>query len=146
MKKITVFLCFIYSTSISFAQDNDYDDTLRKMFDVSGSENSYKTVITQMVTLFKQQYPAVSEEIWNEFEDEFLSTSLDELVDKLVPVYRKYLTIQDLLEIIDFYQTPAGRKFAKNTPLIMQESMEIGKEWGMEIGRELDAKLKEMGY
>ena len=56
------------------------------------------------------------------------------------------MTLEDLKEIIRFYQTPVGQKFAKSTPLIMQESMQIGQQWGMKLGLEITKKLEEKGY
>ena len=64
----------------------------------------------------------------------------------LAPVYIKYMTKEDLEDLIKFYQTPIGQKFSKNTPLIMQESMQIGQQWGMQLGREVAKKLQEKGY
>ena len=62
---------------------------------------------------------------------------LDEIIRK---------TKEDLEEFIKFYQTPVGKKFAKNTPFIMQESMQIGQQWGMKIGENFKNKMKEKGY
>jgi hypothetical protein len=49
-------------------------------------------------------------------------------------------------KIIEFYQTPVGKKYAEKTPLIMQESMQVGQQWGMKIGQEFQNKLQEQGY
>jgi hypothetical protein len=148
MRKIILFLTItLFSVAILSGQvDNDYKATLKKMFEVSGTEDSYKTAITQMIGMFKEQYTDVSAELWTDLEKEFLKTSLNDLVDMLVPVYNKYLTQSDLEEMIKFYQTPAGKKFAKSTPLIMQESMEIGQQWGTKIGQEFDRKIREKKY
>ena len=77
---------------------------------------------------------------------EFLNTSLDDLVEMLVPVYSKYMTQGDLEKLIEFYQTPVGKKYAKSTPMITQESMQVGQQWGMKIGQEFEKKMKEKGY
>lgn len=148
MKKIiSILTLLLVFTTISFGQvDTNYRKTLKKMFEVSGTEESYKTVITQLITMFKQQYSDVSDEIWDELANEFLKTSLNDLVDMLVPIYKKYLTQNDLEELIKFYYTPVGKKFAKNTPLIMQESMQVGQQWGVKIGQEFKKKMKEKGY
>jgi len=148
MKKLITTLTFlVVLTSMSFGQvDNAYSKTLKKMFEVSGSEAAYKTAITQMFTMYKQQYTEVSAEIWKELEKEFLKTSMNELVDMLAPVYTKYMTQDDLNGLIKFYQTPVGKKYAKSTPLIMQESMQIGQQWGMKIGQKFQEKMKEKGY
>lgn len=116
------------------------------MFKVSGTEETYHTVIQQMFGMFKQQYPQVEEEIWDEFEKEFSKTSLDDLTEMLVPVYNKYLTIEDLEAMIEFYSTPTGKKFARNTPMITQESMQIGQEWGLKMGEDFIKKMQEKGY
>ena len=116
------------------------------MFEVSGSEETYTTVISQMFDIFKQQHTEVDKEIWDELEKEFQKTSISDLIEMLAPVYKKYLSKEDLTELIKFYKTPTGKKFAKNTPLIMQESMQIGQQWGMQIGQKFEEKLKAKGY
>ncbi|MCP4265050.1 MAG: DUF2059 domain-containing protein [Candidatus Brocadiaceae bacterium] len=84
---------------------------LKKMFEVSGTEESYKVGITQMFTMFKQQYSSVESDVWDDLEKEFSKTSLNDLTEMLVPVYSKYLTLEDLQELIRFAETPVGKKF-----------------------------------
>ena len=148
MKRLTTIIPLILLTfGLTFGQvDPEFKAALKNMFEVSGSEETYKTVIRQMVSMFKTQFANVPEEHWNELENEFLQTSLDDLVDMLVPVYSKHLTLEDLQEIIEFYHTPTGKKYAEKTPLITQESMQIGQQWGMQIGQDFQSKLKEKGY
>ena len=71
---------------------------------------------------------------------------MDELADMLAPVYEKHMTENDLKKIIEFYQTPVGKKYAEKTPLITQESMQVGQQWGMRIGQKVMERLKEKGY
>lgn len=152
MKKLfTTLTVFIVFTSILFGQsstesNDDYKEILEKMFEVSGNEKAYQAAINQMFSMFKQQYTSVSEESWNALEEEFKNTSIDELVELFIPVYQKYFTIDDIKEIIKFYESPIGQKLAMKTPLITQESMQIGQQWGMKIGQEFEKKMKEKGY
>jgi uncharacterized protein len=145
--KTLLIICalMIVSVAFAFSQTSDYQVTLKKMFEVSGSQGAYKSAIMQMFTMFKQN-ANVPQEVWNDMEKEFLATSMDELVKMLTPVYEKHLTKADLQKLIDFYQTPVGVKFAEKTPLIMQESMQVGQEWGMKIGQQFQEKLKAKGY
>ncbi|MBN2348805.1 MAG: DUF2059 domain-containing protein [Bacteroidales bacterium] len=148
MKRITILILAV-SLSISslFSQtENEYEQTLKKMLSISGTEASFETAISQMFQMYKQQQTDVPADIWDEFEQEFLRTSLDDLVEMFTPVYKKYLTIEDLKQIIKFYQTPAGKKYAEKTPLIMQESMEVGQQWGMKVGEKFQKKLEERGF
>lgn len=148
MKRVfnTLVLLLLVSAT-SFAQaDKEYSKTLKKMFAVSGADESYNAAIKQMFTMFKQQYTNVDADVWKELEKEFSRTSIDDLTKKLVPIYAKYMTQEDLIAMINFYETPIGKKYAKNTPLIMQESMQVGQEWGMEIGQKFAEKMEKKGY
>jgi hypothetical protein len=148
MKKIISILTFSLAFfAFSFGQTNDdYSKTLKEMFKVSGSEESYQAAIKQMFVMFKQQKTNVDAKIWDEFENEFSKTSINDLADMLTPVYIQYMNLEDLKELIKFYQTPVGKKFAKSTPMIMQESMQIGQQWGMKLGEDITKKLQEKGY
>jgi len=148
MQKLIAVLAFmLLFGSISFGQtaDDAYHQTLEKMFEVSGSEETYKAAITQVMGMFREQYPEVNAKEWDELEAEFMKRSINELVVLLVPVYQKYLTQEDLEAIIEFYKTPVGKKFALHNPAIMQESMQIGQQWGMQIGQELQQRLQKEG-
>ncbi|MBL56691.1 MAG: hypothetical protein CMP61_05845 [Flavobacteriales bacterium] len=148
MKKIILIIALtITSYSVSFGQvDENYVKTLKTMFKVTGSEETYSTVIKQMFTMFKEQYSNVEEKTWVELEKEFQKTSINDLVRMLAPVYVKYLNQEELQELIDFYSSPVGKKIAQSTPLITQESMQIGQEWGKKIGEEFVQKMKKKGY
>lgn len=146
-KKFLVLALFLTISTATFGQvDKEYTQTLKKMFEVSGSEESYQSAIKQMLNMYKQQYSNVKAEVWAELEKEFLKTSLDNLTTMLAPVYQKYMNLEDLRELIKFYQTPTGKKFAQNTPLIVQESMQVGQEWGKKVGQDFAQKMKEKGY
>lgn len=148
MKKaiLSILILFVVSTA-TFAQDDTvYAEKLEQMLKLAGSEESYKVAIKQMITMFKQQYSNVEQDVWNEFEKDFAKASMKELTTMLVPVYQKHLTLEDLNGLIAFYQTPVGKKYAQKTPLIMQESMQVGQTWGMKLGQEFSEKMKEKGY
>lgn len=147
MKTLLITCALVLSSVVAlYSQSNvEYKTTLKKMFEVSGSEETYKSAIKQMFIMLKQNQN-VPDEIWNGLEQEFLQTSMNDLVDMLTPVYEKHLTKNDLQKLIEFYQSPIGAKFAQKTPMIMQESMQVGQQWGMKVGEQFQMKLKEKGY
>ena len=146
MKKVILVSLTIAFCSAVNAQDQKYEKTLKKMFKLAGTEQTFSTVIDQMFGMIKGQYANIDDEYWKKFKAEFSKTSLEELTEMLVPVYRKHLTQSNLEEIIEFYESPVGKKYAQKTPMIMQESMQIGQQWGMQIGQKIKAKLEEKGY
>lgn len=148
MKKLLLVLTIlIFSTVASQAQVTpEYRESLKKMFQLSGTGQAYQGAIKQMFGMLKQTKKEVPEAVWSEFEKEFANTSLDDLVDMIAPVYMKYLNLDDLKKITEFYLTPVGKKFAAAMPLMTQESMEIGQAWGQKIGSSFVEKLKARGY
>ena len=146
MKKLFIIIGFVLITAGVQAQSKTYPTTLKKYLEVSGSLQAFKTAITQMMGSFKGMYTSVPDDVWTEFEKEFSTTSMDDLVTLLAPVYEKHLTETDLNEVIKFYGTPTGKKLAEKTPGIMQDSMSAGQTWGMKIAEKVQAKLKEKGY
>src|SRR4051812_30049697 len=109
MKKLffAVVICLLVAPSFNSQTDLEYSKALKKMFEVSGSEDAYKVAIKQIIEIYKKNYTNVSEETFNGLEKEFMKTSLNDLVDMLVPVYQKHLSQADLEELIKFYLTPA---------------------------------------
>lgn len=146
-KLFLTFSLVILCITATQAQSNDaYSNELKKMFELSGSEETYKAVITQMMGMIKMQYSQIPADVMKELEKEFLNTSMSDLAKELTPVYKKHLSLEDLKGLIAFYETPLGKKYAQKTPAIMQESMAVGQRWGMSIGTKFAEQLKAKGY
>ena len=147
MKKLLVITILLITFSSTFAQDNtSYKATLKKMLESAGSQGAFQTAIKQMFSMFRQQKTNVPADVWNALETEMEKTSMDELTTLLTPVYQKQLTEADLKKIIEFYETPVGKKYAGSVPAIMQESMQVVQEWGMKLSQQIMQKITEKGY
>jgi hypothetical protein len=149
MKKLILVLSFAIVANMSFRAQNvpaEYTKALKEMFELNGTEETFMTAIDQMMEMFESSREDVPSELWKALGDEFNKTSLNELVDMLAPVYFKYMTLDEILQITAFYKTPAGKKLAISTPAITQESMQIGQQWGMKIGQKVEDRLREKGY
>lgn len=151
MKKLIVSFVIMLITIPSFSQKTEVDSTYKQsllyLFEISGNNEAYKMAINQMFSMFKEKYSdAVPIDFWNAFETEMMKTSMNDLIDMLAPIYAKYMDLNDLKNIITFYSTPTGKKYAENTPYIIQESMEVGAAWGQKLGEDFVKKMKEKGY
>jgi hypothetical protein len=65
----------------------------------------------------------------------------DRVADRLIPIYRKYLTKTDVRRVTEFYRSPAGRKLVSVTPAISLESASVGQQWMESILPGLQAEL-----
>jgi uncharacterized protein len=64
------------------------------------------------------------------------------LMDQVIPVYHKYFTHQEIRELLDFYQTPIGKKAIMVLPRVVSDSMVAGRRWGESLGPEIETRVR----
>jgi len=135
MKKLILSLSIFFTFFITQSQNESYKEVLLDFMEAQGTLDTYNTTIDQM-----------SEIIGNQIEKEKIKPLMDEmfsgLIDALVPVYQKHLSIQDLKDGIGMYQTPIGKKIAEKSPLITQETMGVSMEWGMQFSSKIQELME----
>ena len=82
-------------------------------------------------------------EAYKELIEELKSESLNAYIETGTPIFMKYLSNRDLINLINFYKTPTGKKFAKNSPKISQDMSIVMEAWGEQIGENFVKKLEE---
>lgn len=153
MKKglVLVVMCvamLMAGTQSVSAQTSDkvYKETLQKMLEVSGSMASAKAMVPQMIAMMKQQSPTTANNaFWDGFQKKWENKFGTRLAELYAPIYKKYLTLDDLKKIIAFYESPVGKKLGSSTPAMMAEGMQVGQQLGMEIATELQQELQAPG-
>jgi hypothetical protein len=68
---------------------------------------------------------------------------MDELSDAVVKVYASNFTADDLRALIVFYKTPVGQKFLQKTPLLAQQTMAVGQQFGRSVASEIRTRMIE---
>jgi len=58
------------------------------------------------------------------------------MIDLAVPLYDKYYTTEDIKGLIQFYETPLGRKTVKALPSLMGELTEASQRMGQDFARQ----------
>jgi hypothetical protein len=68
---------------------------------------------------------------------------LDEMLDRMAPIYAKNFTVAELKDITAFYRSPTGQKLIARLPNISKESFAVGQQFGREIAAELHTSVIE---
>jgi hypothetical protein len=76
-------------------------------------------------------------------EDIMADMPLDEMVEAMVPIYRRHLSKSDLDEIIRFYSGLVGQKMLREQPQMMQEGMQAGMAIQQKRMDQMMAKIRE---
>ena len=80
------------------------------LIDVSGVRKNMELNIEQVLK-------GVEEAKKEKFKELF---KVSDIIDRIVPIYNNFYTHEELVKIIEFYESPAGQKVVESTPKIMQ--------------------------
>jgi hypothetical protein len=64
------------------------------------------------------------------------NAEIPKLLDAAVPIYDKYLSDEDIKGLIQYYQTPLGKKALSVLPHIAIDMQNEGQKLGQQIGLE----------
>ena len=125
-----------------------YDADVKELMVVTGSDSvAYQmasfisgsivgSLAAQRRDVTQKQLDAAKQEV-----DTFLGEHVPELSDSLTALYKKHYTHDEVRQLIAFFKTPVGIKFAQTTPVVAREGSVLGDQWGRELGPELGPRL-----
>jgi uncharacterized protein len=116
---------------------------IRRLIELTGAAKVSVDVMRQMIAPIRASFPNVPEQFWDDF---LKQVNADDLIDLVVPVYDKYYSLDDIHDLIAFYQSPVGQKTIKVLPQLSAETINAGQEWGRGLADQIMKKLREKGY
>jgi hypothetical protein len=110
-------------------------DLIMKFIDVFGTRKSMGLNFDQMATKLSPQEAEV-------FKKTF---KVDEIIERMVPLYDKHFSEADLKTLIDFYSSPTGKRLVETIPTIMTESVEVSAKYFEDHMQAMAGGLKQSG-
>src|SRR5690242_4523184 len=104
MKKLLNTTLIIICSYFSIAQAEisaEKRNEVEKMLRLTGMEKLVAQMKSQLIAAFQKQLPDVSQDFWDRFDKKM---DMHELVEKIIPVYDKYYTLEDLKAVNAFYE------------------------------------------
>ena len=96
--------------------DPDKKALILQFMDVFGTRqaltNNFSTMIAQIAKDKPDEAQTISQRV-----------KVDEIIDRLLPIYDRNFTADDLKAFIAFYGSPAGQKLIQTIPKLMKESV-----------------------
>ena len=137
MKKNILVIAFLVFGVLTNAQSSK-ELKIAELLETMGSTEAMKTSFEYMINYYKQNNPQISSEYW---DNSLKHVDYNELVQKLVPVYSKHFTEQEIVDLLNFYNTSTGEKMIEKMPTVLQESMEVGRKWGIELAQKIEKEV-----
>ncbi len=103
-------------------------------------------VTTQMFAALKQtrqDIPEKTVDIISEETSKVINENISSLIDPMITIYADNLKHDEIKGLITFYETPLGRKTIEVMPVMAQEGMKVGQEWGRNLAPQLIKRIDE---
>jgi hypothetical protein len=131
------------SDSASVKIDPAKEADIRRLLEVTGAKALAIQTMSEMSQSLKpmltNSLPAgeYREKLVDLFFEKFMAkANSSSLLDLAIPEYDRDFTGEEIQGLIQFYQTPLGRKAISVLPQLMSDLQKKGRKWGEEIGRQ----------
>ena len=117
-------LTFAFATGQTTSSTNDklYALKLKELLIKTHTFDATKGIMAAQYKAMKGQL-GLSDRQCDILADEVVEILYNHTEDIFLPVYKKVYTYEELLQLIEFYNTPLGKKMADNTVFLTNESM-----------------------
>ena len=129
--------------------DPQKDARIRELMDVTGAKNMGQQLIEAGMEQFRSSVldSQPDNPRAKQFVDAFVVRfqkhfDADSLNERVIPIYDKYLTAEDLQGLLDYYRSPLGQRMLKVLPEVTRESQEVGFALGKKAAQETMDELK----
>jgi|KBSSwiStaDraftv2_1062776.scaffolds.fasta_scaffold1171997_2 hypothetical protein len=153
--KRTLIGCAVLISVVCCASANaatSKQEDIRKLMDVVGVKNlalQMAQLATQgMMQAYRTTMPDMPDRAASVIEREMVAVFTEGmdapggLFERVVPVYDKYFTHEEIKALMAFYQTPTGKKAIAVMPQLVGECSEVGRQWGTSLGPEIEKRAK----
>lgn len=110
---------------------------IRKLIMLAGGAKIMDQMFDAMAANFKDPK---AQQAFQEFRRQF---DPNEIYEIMIPSYDKFLSGDEVKEIIRFYETPVGKKLLDAQPKIMADTMPKIMQWAQEVGARVTRKMKD---
>jgi hypothetical protein len=117
------------------------EKSIKQLMVLTGAGSMGVQMMQGMLPELKKMLPQVPPSFWDDFAK---SVDPNELINLIVPIYAKHYSEEDIQEAIKFYKSPAGKRLIQEQPMVMQESMTAGQQWGRRVAESVMAKAKKL--
>jgi len=128
----------------------------KELLTVKGATNMFDPIIPGMVESTKNSFLPSNPGLFKELNEaaatvraEFLPRR-NEIVDEIARLYAQRFSEAELKEVIAFYKSPVGKKFAADEPVVIDQGLARAEAWSRKVSDEVmtrfRAEMKKKGH
>lgn len=139
IQKIFLFSALLTIFGPAQAGDTAKLQDIRTFFKLTNVAELSFADIKNNAELQQKANPQIPKEFWIELLQELKP---EEFIERIIPIYDRRFTHDEIKAWIVFFESPAGQKFLKNQPTVLQESMIAGQAYVQEVGEPILRRLR----
>ncbi len=139
MTRIFYILALLLASFLTRAQTSEFEKDIETFLSINGSSATYDLAFEQMVSQFKMIRTDAPEELWKEVRTQIFDKEVPVLNKMLIPIYMKHFTHSEIKALIEFYQSPIGKKVTGTITPITIESIQFSQKWITGLGQKMNA-------
>jgi len=148
---VALMICLAYGPAIAAEEmSKQKRSDIEQLIEMTGAINIGKQMSevfgAQLWEAVKAARPDVPPTLFDVLQQEVngvIDRRLPELSALIIPVYHKHFTHAEIKDLIAFYKSPLGRKMIQVMPVLVQESISVGQQWGQSIAPEIQIRVLE---
>lgn len=117
---------------------------IERFLRITSAYTFYDDIVENVTGQYQKRFPQIEKDFWVEFKRDH--THPDDLFGQVIPIYAKYLTEEDLHEILKFFESPVGKKYTAILPDLGRDTGQAALEFERELNSRILRQLKEAGY
>ncbi|MDR1025582.1 MAG: DUF2059 domain-containing protein [Treponema sp.] len=142
MKKLLV-LFLLGGTLVCSVYGQTKRQDIITLLDLMGTRSQGAQMFDLMLPSLETLAPQAPAAFWSMLKSKMNTDSFSDLI---IPIYDKHFSQDDIRGLIQFYESPLGRKMLEVTPQITEESFAAGQEWGQQLAQDILNELVKQGY
>jgi hypothetical protein len=116
---------------------------IKRLLDLTGGARVGEHLLDRLFEAQRRAMPDVPESVWQEARRAFETA---ELVELIAAIWDRHFSQEEIRGLIAFYESPLGTRLREMQPVILQESLYAGEEWGRRALEKLQEKLLQKGF
>ena len=126
------------SVTSSLDDEKEKDAAVRRILTATHAGDMGKQVMKRMTEQLAKM-PGLPAGFMEKFADE---VDPNELVELIVPIYKQHYDLETLKAVASFYESPTGRKFVAEQPVVAAEAQAAGTKWGQELAKRVMEEMQ----
>ena len=127
MKRLYALIISFFLFGNVMGQTDEFSEVFKKMIECSGMSTLLDNTINQMAPMMAQTDPNsnVSEEDFKAVMEVLVEWINDDLLPVMETLYRRHFTVEEMKQVIVFYESEIGRKFVAKQATLAVDMMHL---------------------